>query len=687
MKIKKILSFVTALTISFGAMQIVNNYSPDIINAAESDDFERFSVPDEGYTYDERFEFKIYSDHAELDFARSYSKEELILPETVKGVPLTVLSDGCFMGCKNLKKAIIPDNIKAIGDLAFGSCENLVTVTIPDSVKTIGNAAFRGCENLETVSIQGEIETIGTETFAMCKKLKSVDLPDSLREIKSEAFKHCESLGSIEIPEGVLSIGEDAFMYCENLKNISLPDSITKIGTRAFSLCTNLESVELPKSLKSVSDELFMHCMKLESVEIPEGVTSIGKSAFFFCRNLKELSLPNSLERIDEGAFDMCDNIASVTIPEKIDSLNLDSRNFDSLTVLNPEFDFTSLHGSYYIDLIYGYEGSTAEAFAEENEIVFIALGDEHSKEVIVDDVRYIVFEDSALVLKCDKNAKGTIVIPDKVEDKPVTVVAARAFDHCKDITSVTLPDGVLKIDSCAFDHCTALESINIPDGTAYIGDFAFRCCDSLTSVEFPDSIEIICEYAFVFCEKLEKIKLSGGIKEIGDSAFRECNIRSIVFPESVESVYNSTFGDCSNLTSVTFLNPQCKIWENDRNYLDSRKELDHCVIRGYKGSTAEEFAGKFNIKFEAIDEESSSETADKPVNGDANCDGKVDMSDIVLIMQALANPNKYGVNGTEPSHITSEGFKYADTDGDGLTVNDAQRIQLYLLGKLKSLD
>lgn len=40
MKIKKILSFVTALTISFGAMQIVNNYSPDIINAAESDDFE-----------------------------------------------------------------------------------------------------------------------------------------------------------------------------------------------------------------------------------------------------------------------------------------------------------------------------------------------------------------------------------------------------------------------------------------------------------------------------------------------------------------------------------------------------------------------------------------------------------------------------------------------------------------------
>ena len=62
-------------------------------------------------------------------------------------------------------------------------------------------------------------------------------------------------------------------------------------------------------------------------------------------------------------------------------------------------------------------------------------------------------------------------------------------------------------------------------------------------------------------------------------------------------------------------------------------------------------------------------------------------MSDVVLIMQALANPNKYGTNGTSPTHITVEDFKYADTDGNGLTVNDALRIQKYLLGLIKSLD
>jgi hypothetical protein len=67
--------------------------------------------------------------------------------------------------------------------------------------------------------------------------------------------------------------------------------------------------------------------------------------------------------------------------------------------------------------------------------------------------------------------------------------------------------------------------------------------------------------------------------------------------------------------------------------------------------------------------------------SGDANCDGLVDMSDAVLIMQAIANPNTYGINGSAPSHITAVGWKNADVDGNGLTVGDALAIQEYLLG------
>ena len=67
---------------------------------------------------------------------------------------------------------------------------------------------------------------------------------------------------------------------------------------------------------------------------------------------------------------------------------------------------------------------------------------------------------------------------------------------------------------------------------------------------------------------------------------------------------------------------------------------------------------------------------------GDANCDGDVDLSDAVLIMQALANPNKYGIGGTGRA-ITEEGVRNADVTGneDGMTVADALFIQTYLLG------
>ncbi|WP_294751520.1 carbohydrate-binding domain-containing protein [uncultured Ruminococcus sp.] len=73
---------------------------------------------------------------------------------------------------------------------------------------------------------------------------------------------------------------------------------------------------------------------------------------------------------------------------------------------------------------------------------------------------------------------------------------------------------------------------------------------------------------------------------------------------------------------------------------------------------------------------------------GDANCDGTVDMSDAVLIMQSLANPGKYGVNGTDSKHITQVGIDFADVceNGNGLTTNDALSIQNYLLGNIKSL-
>jgi hypothetical protein len=78
----------------------------------------------------------------------------------------------------------------------------------------------------------------------------------------------------------------------------------------------------------------------------------------------------------------------------------------------------------------------------------------------------------------------------------------------------------------------------------------------------------------------------------------------------------------------------------------------------------------------------------EKISRGDVNCDGTVDMGDAVLIMQSLANPNKYGINGSDSKHITAQGQLNGDVDEDvkGLTSNDALKIQKYLLKSIKEL-
>ena len=73
---------------------------------------------------------------------------------------------------------------------------------------------------------------------------------------------------------------------------------------------------------------------------------------------------------------------------------------------------------------------------------------------------------------------------------------------------------------------------------------------------------------------------------------------------------------------------------------------------------------------------------------GDANNNGSINISDAVMIMQALANPSKYGIKGSDENHITPQGWANADCSslGDGVTVNDAlaiQKLTLHLIDKL----
>lgn len=63
--------------------------------------------------------------------------------------------------------------------------------------------------------------------------------------------------------------------------------------------------------------------------------------------------------------------------------------------------------------------------------------------------------------------------------------IADCAFDGCKNITSVKLPNSVKSLGYLSFDGCGNLASIEIPSSLTNIGNYAFADCGSLTSINF----------------------------------------------------------------------------------------------------------------------------------------------------------------------------------------------------------
>ncbi len=131
----------------------------------------------------------------------------------------------------------------------------------------------------------------------------------------------------------------------------------------------------------------------------------------------------------------------------------------------------------------------------------------------------------------------------------------------------------------------------------------------------------------------------------------------------------------------------QMSIVDNWNTKDDPKKSIEGLFTMGEYRVTAYSETGDYVLivptKTVNFDEQDSTDIifravpASKVKKGDSNDDGGVDMADVVMIMQSLANPDKY--------RLSELGAFNADMDGNGVTVGDAQKIQLILLGLEKA--
>lgn len=114
---------------------------------------------------------------------------------------------------------------------------------------------------------------------------------------------------------------------------------------------------------------------------------------------------------------------------------------------------------------------------------------------------------------------------------------------ECQKIRSITLPRSLTVINRCAFDCCRHLQSVEIPDGVTRIEDYAFNEC-GIRSIVIPNSVTSIGNHAFSWCKNLRSATIPESVTSIGDYAFSDCGLQSITIPDSITFIGYGAFSN-----------------------------------------------------------------------------------------------------------------------------------------------
>lgn len=259
----------------------------------------------------------------------------------------------------------------------------------------------------------------------------------------------------------------------------------------------------------------------------------------------------------------------------------------------------------------------------------------EIGETVVTDEYTYRVGEDGSLTILNYRGEDTEVTVPQIIGGRAVKHIGVSVFHGEQEITSVTLPSGLLSIGRTAFSECPKLTRVVLPDTLQSIGDSAFNRCDALCEINLPNSLLSLGSLAFFRCPALTEIALPAslqsfgaraldetgwladqtgdhavlgsyyvrylgkgghvtlpqGITEVVGGAFFLCEtVERITVPEGVKTIGQASFYGCVALQRIDF--PASLTAVGDECFVDCKKLTYSAPV----GSWAEQYANSLKI-------------------------------------------------------------------------------------------
>lgn len=632
---------------------------------------------------------------------------------------LAIVSNSAFSGCTALKKLDFSgSSIKRIETNAFYGCSALESIDNWGVVDSLGQYAFRNCTALTAVNIGASITKIASAPFNGCTNLKTVRFEDTATRIlinnsSTSMFYNCPvetvylgrklvlnnggvtfnngclfkshtTITEFELGEQIDTIPNSLFGSMTSTMTVTAPE-VVHIDKQAFSNSKNITLIA-PK-LKSIGPNAF------EKATLPSfnfsTVEKIGTEAFYKC-TIDNIVLPNNVKEVCKTAFN---GITAKTfrIEDGDEAIELGvDETIEDLSNINRYNNKGWLTSTTLEELYIGRPIGHAEKLTEENNAMIFNTGSVNSsglsalKTLTLTKVAALY---SASFASCTKLQSVSMPL--------LTAIPSSCFYKCSSLTwdGIDLPS-MTSIDALAFSGCTSLQEFTVPSRVTALGSTAslmdggnvFGGCTGMKRFTIEDNPTTLFSSGIGAMANLEEVYIGRELSGTSNGMrFNQATLKRVTFGNQIGSLTcyvsgtGTIHGYCiqgSNVETVRCLATTPIALTADDGTEGMRNNLFPAVSGTYvvqenatlivpKGSLEAYKAAPVWKGFNTIVE-------DEGLAGDANGDRKVNVADIVEIVNYLKGQKSARFNE-----------KNADADNNSeVNIQDINTIVKIILGK-----